>query len=919
MRILSAPVAAVLLMAWPAAGQPSAGPERALLDRYCVTCHNDALRTAGLALDTLDLDRPGDHADVWEKVVGKLRAGMMPPAGRPRPDGEASGRLVAYLETELDRAAAADPDPGRSAALRRLNATEYRNAIRDLLDLDVDVATLLPADDSSAGFDNVSLGGLDPGRFERYLAAARRIARLAVGAPVRSPVADTFIVPSDLNQTGHVDGMPFGTRGGAAFDYNFPVDAEYELRVELGKSWNTNRIGGLREPHDVAILLDGAPVEVLTVAPPARRPAAAQSLLYQPDDRPADADLFVRIPVEAGPHTVGAAFVSQGGELVERHRQPFLKVHITVGGDQRTQPNVYAISVTGPFDATGPGVTPSRRRIFTCRPGEDAEAADAAPRLASTPATTSRREAGGSAPADERACAAEILSTLARRAYRRPATGDDVALLLGFFDEGRADGGFDQGIEMALRRLLVSPEFLLRVERDPAGADGPYRVSDLELASRLSFFLWSSLPDDELIEAASRGELRDAAVLEAQVRRMLADERAASLVTNFAAQWLYLRNLPAVSPDFIVFPDFDETLRRALRRETELFFESVLREDRSALDLITADYTFLNERLARHYGMPGVAGSHFRRVPLPPGSPRGGLLGHGSILAVTGYATRTSPVVRGKWVLENLLGTPPPPPPPNVPPLDEAKSAAALSMRERMEEHRRNPTCAACHALMDPVGLSLENFDAIGRWRTLTAGLAPIDASGGLPDGTTFDGAAGLRQAILDRSDQFVRTLVDKLLTYALGRATEHYDAPAVRAVEREARAGSYRFSDLVLGIVRSTPFQMRRPDAVGMAAADGPAGPVVAAVPAGVDASPAASAASAAVAPTAEVSPVAAASPGPAVRAVERGVADGYRSADFGNVKSMRRPGPAGPVVAAVAAAPAGALTAVHQPRPIP
>ena len=806
MRILSTPIAAVLLAAWPAAGQPSAGPERALLDRYCVTCHNDALRTAGLALDNLDLDRVGDHADVWEKVVGKLRAGMMPPAGRPRPDGEASGRLVAYLETELDRAAAADPDPGRSAALRRLNGTEYRNAIRDLLDLDVDVSTLLPADDSSAGFDNVSLGGLDPGRFERYLAAARRIARLAVGAPVRSPVADTFVVPSDLNQTGHVDGMPFGTRGGAAFDYNFPVDAEYELRVELGKSWNTNRIGGLREPHDVAILLDGAPVEVLTVSPPARRQAATQSVLYQTADRPADADLFVRVPVAAGPHTVGAAFVSQGGGLVERHRQPFLKVHITVGGDQRTQPNVYSVSVTGPFEATGPGDTPSRRRIFTCRLADDA------------------------GPAAERACAAEILATLARRAYRRPATGDDVDLLLGFFDEGRADGGFDQGVEMALRRLLVSPEFLLRVERDPAGADGPYRVSDLELASRLSFFLWSSLPDDELIETAARGELRDPAVLEAQVRRMLADGRSASLVTNFAAQWLYLRNLPAVSPDFIVFPDFDETLRRALRRETELFFESVLREDRSALDLITADYTFLNERLARHYGMPGVAGSHFRRVPLPPGSPRGGLLGHGSILAVTGYATRTSPVVRGKWVLENLLGTPPPPPPPNVPPLNEEKSAAVLSMRERMEEHRRNPACAACHALMDPVGLSLENFDAIGRWRTLTAGLAPIDASGGLPDGTVFDGAAGLRQAILDRSDQFVRTLVDKLMTYALGRATEHYDAPAVRAVEREAKAGGYRFSDLVLGIVRSTPFQMRRPDS-GAVAANGSTAPTIAAV----------------------------------------------------------------------------------------
>ena len=911
MRILSAMVAAVLLTAWPAAGQPSDAPERALLDRYCVTCHNDALRTAGLALDNLDLDRVGDHADVWEKVVGKLRAGMMPPAGRPRPDGGASGRLVAYLEAELDRAAAAHPDPGRSAALRRLNATEYRNAIRDLLDLDVDVATLLPADDSSAGFDNVSLGGLDPGRFERYLAAARRIARLAVGTPVRSAVADTFIVPSDLNQTGHVDGMPFGTRGGAAFDYNFPVDAEYELRVELGKSWNTNRIGGLREPHDVAILLDGAPVEVLTVSPPARRQAATQSVLYQTADRPADADLFVRVPVAAGPHTVGAAFVSQGGELVERHRQPFEKVHITVGGDQRTQPNVYSISVTGPFEATGPGDTPSRRRIFTCRPGEDAAPASAsspaAPRRAadgSASADTAPTAAGpaAAASADERACAAEILRTLARRAYRRPTTDADVDLLLGFFDEGRADGGFDQGVEMALRRLLVSPEFLLRVERDPAGADGPYRVSDLELASRLSFFLWSSLPDDELIEAASRGGLRDPAVLEAQVRRMLADERSASLVTSFAAQWLYLRNLPAVSPDFIVFPDFDETLRRALRRETELFFESVVREDRSALDLITANYTFVNERLARHYGMPGVAGSHFRRVSLPPGSLRGGLLGHGSILAVTGYATRTSPVVRGKWVLENLLGTPPPPPPPNVPPLDEAKSAAALSMRERMEEHRRNPACAACHALMDPVGLSLENFDAIGRWRTLTAGLAPIDASGGLPDGTVFDGVAGLRQALLDRSDQFVRTLVDKLMTYALGRATEHYDAPAVRAVERGAKAGGYRFSDIVLGIVRSTPFQMRRPDAVALAAANAPTTSAVA------SAQPATGAA-----PVVAVRPVAAlhdsGDPQPILRPRHRSEHPVPDAA----------PRPRRSAAAAVAAAPPAAGAAVHPARPIP
>ena len=823
-RSAFAPVATCLVLltsaSAAAAGQQSGSAERALLDRYCVSCHNDNLRTGGVALDTMDVANVGESAEVWEKVVKKLRAGMMPPAGRPRPDRESYVSLTAYLEAELDRAAASNPDPGRSDALRRLNATEYRNAIRDLLHLEVDVTALLPADDSSAGFDNVSLGGLDPGRLERYLTAAHKISRLAVGAPVRSAVADTFAVPSDLNQTGHVEGLPFGTRGGSTVQYNFPVDAEYELRVELGKSWNSNSVGGLRGPHDVVITVDGEPVTVITVTPPQRRrrpPAQQQQqqqqeqqqgqaqqgqqqqgqgqqqavtqFLYQPGGRPADADLAVRVPVKAGPRTVGAAFVSKGSGLVERHRQPFLKVHITVGGDQRTQPNVYSITITGPFDMTGPGDTPSRRRIFTCQPVDSSQVAEVA-------------------------CADEILSTLARRAYRRPITGADLELLIGFYNEGRATGDFEAGIEMALRRLLVSPEFLFRVERDPADLDSgsPYDISDLELASRLSFFLWSSIPDDELIDVAANGALRDPAALEQQVRRMLADPRSETLVTNFAAQWLYLRNLPAVSPDFIAFPDFDETLRRALRRETELFFESIIREDRSALDLLAADYTFVNERLAKHYGIPNIYGSHFRRITLPPDSPRGGLLGQGSILAVTAYATRTSPVVRGKWLLENILGTPPPPPPPNVPPLSEEKSDKVLSMRERMVQHRRNPVCASCHAIMDPVGLSLENFDAIGRWRTLTDGFQPIDASGSFPDGTTFEGVAGLKQAILSRSDQFVRTLTEKLLTYGLGRAMEYYDAPAVRAIEREAASDDYRFSSLILGIVKSTPFQMRRP-----------------------------------------------------------------------------------------------------------
>ena len=741
----------------------AAATEAALLERYCVTCHNDNLRTAGFSLESLDLGNMSADAAAWEKVVLKLRAGMMPPAGRPRPDRETYDRLASFLEMDLDRAAAASPDPGRSDALRRLNAAEYGNAIRDLLALEVDVTDLLPADDSSAGFDNVGLGGLDPGRMERYLSAAQKVSRLAMGAPVRSPVADTFIVPSDLNQEVHVEGLPFGTRGGSAVRYNFPVDAEYEIRAELGKSWNSNRIGGLRKPHDVVFTLDGEPVKVLTVEPVSRRdPSALSADQYSQPDRPADADLFVRIPVTAGPHVVGAAFVSQGSGVIERRRQPFLKVHITVGGDQRTQPGVYSVTVTGPFDATGPGDTPSRQRILTCRPNTGAE---------------------------ERACAEEILSTLARRAYRRPATAADLDTLLEFYEEGRAAGDFDAGIEMALRRLLVSPEFLFRIERDPEGAapNAAYRISDLELASRLSFFLWSSIPDDELIEVAADGALRDPGVLERQVRRMLADPRAEALVTNFAAQWLYLRNLPAVSPDFIVFPDFDETLRRALREETELFFDSIIREDRSVLDLLTADYTFLNERLAKHYGIPNVYGSHFRRIDLPPGSPRGGLLGQGSILAVTSYATRTSPVVRGKWILENLLGTPPPPPPANVPPLSDEGSDAVLSMRERMVEHRRNPVCASCHAIMDPIGLSLENFDAIGRYRNRTAGFEPLDVEGSFPDGTTFDGAGGLRETLLDRSDQFVRTLASKLLTYSLGRAVEHHDMPAVREIERDA------------------------------------------------------------------------------------------------------------------------------------
>jgi hypothetical protein len=589
-----------------------------------------------------------------------------------------------------------------------------------------------------------------------------------------------------LNQNDHIEGLPFGTRGGTSFRYYFPVSGDYEIKLELGKSWNSNRIGGLRNPHNLVVTLDGEPVQTLTVEPRPRRDPATDQNQYENTNRPADADLMARIPITAGPRVVGVAFESQGSELTERRRQPFLKVHITVGGDQRTQPNLYSVTITGPFNPTGPGDTPSRRRIFTCQPTDSSE---------------------------EPACAEDILLNLSRRAYRRPTTDTDLSTLLSFYRQGRATGTFETGIEMALRRMLVSPEFLFRIERDPENisSDAAYFISDIELASRLSFLLWSSIPDDELLDIASRKSLKDNEILEQQVRRMLNDPRAEALVTNFAAQWLYLRNLPAVSPDFIAFPDFDETLRRSLRQETNLFFKSIIREDRSVLDLLNADYTFLNERLAKHYGIPNIYGSHFRRVNLPQDSARGGLLGQGSILAVTSYATRTSPVVRGKWILENLLGTPPPPPPVNVPPLSEEASDAVLSMRDRMVEHRRNPVCAACHAIMDPIGLSLENFDAIGRWRDRTEGFESLDVAGSFPDGTTFDGAAGLKRNLLSRSDQFVRTLAEKLLIYGLGRAVEHYDMPAVRAIEREAADKNYRFSELILGVVRSTPFQMRR------------------------------------------------------------------------------------------------------------
>ncbi len=763
---------------------PSPSPEHALLNRYCAGCHNEKTKQGDFVLSTLDVANVASAAERWELVVRKLRARSMPPAGRPRPTEAAYDGLITHLETSLDRVAAANPDPGRTDTFRRLNRTEYQNAIRDLLDVEIDAEAMLPSDDSSHGFDNISVGGLSPMLLERYLSAAQKISRLAVGTPVRSAGAETIVLPPDLTQEDHFDGQPFGTRAGASVRYTFPADGEYQFELRLTRDRN-ELIEGLTEPHKVELSVDGVRLQVFDLKPaPRTGPVDAVAPQYAPEQA-ADAHLNIRTQVTGGPHVVQVGFIKRPSALVETERQPYLASYNS-DRSPRTQPALYSVSIAGPFNPHGIGETPSRKRIFTCRPAK---------------------------AADEQSCARTILSTMARRAYRRPAAAAEVQMLLDFYKQGRAEGTFEQGIEMALRAMLTSPAFLFRIEREEAAVRTPsYRISDLELASRLSFFLWSSIPDDQLLDVAVKGRLKDPAVLEQQVRRMLADARAEALVNNFAAQWLYLRNLDEHKPDSRLFPDFDDNLRQAFRRETELLFQSVLKEDRSVLDLLRADYTFVNERLAKHYDIPNVYGSHFRRVELGKDSVRGGLLGQGSIMTVTSYANRTSPVRRGQWILENLLGTPVPPPPVNVPPLPEtAPGEKILTMRERMVQHRANPVCASCHQLMDPVGLSTENFDAIGRYRTQSEAGGPIDASGGLPDGSKFDSASGLRKAVLNRPELFVTTLTEKLMTYAIGRGLEYYDAPAVREITRRARTDDYRFSSVVLGIVNSTPFRMRR------------------------------------------------------------------------------------------------------------
>ena len=793
--------AASLQAAPPSAASAQAAtppdPSRTFLDTNCVACHNSERRTANLALDAdaLDPREAPQHADVWEKVIRKLRTGAMPPVGRPRPDTSAVAEIVSYLETTIDAAAGRRPMVGRPVA-HRLNRAEYANAIRDLLDLEVDTSELLPPDDAGYGFDNIGdVLTVSPMLLERYMSAAGKIARLASGT-AGGETSHTYTLSKYMRQNDRMgEDLPFGSRGGMAVRHAFPSTGEYIVKVRLLKN-HRDQIRGMSQLHELEVRLDGERLERFTLgrlptkdSTPQQAAERLQYILH------ADQGLDVRVRTTAGSHLVSAAFLARP-VVPEGPLQPTLSVasfgFSADGALAATEePALWTVSIDGPFNVgsdPGPGDTASGR-LFVCRP-----------------------EGAG----EELPCAREIFSTLARRAFRRPVTNADLDRLLAFFEAGRERGGFEAGVEFALRKVLVSPEFLFRIERDPPNAPpgSAYRLSDLELASRLSFFLWSSIPDEELLGLAERGLLADPAVLERQVARMLADGRARALVENFAGQWLYLRNMQLVMPDPESFPEFDDNLRDAFERETELFLLSQLREDRSVLALLEADYTFLNERLARHYGVPGIYGSHFRRVRLP-GNTRRGLLGHGSILTVTSYANRTSPVLRGKWLLENILGAPPPPPPPNVPALKESgeDGAPPASVRERMELHRRNPVCASCHAQMDPLGFALENFDAVGRWRTTGEGGTPIDASAVLPNGAAISGSGELARLLVEQPDRFASTVVEKLLTYATGRGLEYYDAPAVRAIVRAAASRGYPWSSLISGVVTSAPFQMRTSD----------------------------------------------------------------------------------------------------------
>ena len=761
--------------------------QRAVLDQYCVTCHNQKLKTAGLQLDKMDLAHVGDQAEAWEKVVRKLRAGMMPPSGLPRPAPAAYEALTVALENELDRAAATRPKLA-APGVHRVNRTEYADAIHNLLALDIDPAAYLPADDASYGFDNVASGlNVSPALVEGYVSAATKISRLALGHETE-PARKVYHVREDYSQEDHVDGLSFGTRGGMLIHHYFPSDGEYLISWIPVRTSVSGLYGGDSEDEKLEVTIDGERVKLFKLG-------SDVPLSTNKDKNE------VRVTVKAGARTIGLAFIATtyvpNVDLNRHYRRSILDDNI-IDGFTFT-PQVSSVTVAGPYNATPSTDTPSRRKIFICQPAN---------------------------AADELPCARKILSTLARQAYRRPITEADTETLLSLYQAGRNAGNFDDGIERALQLIIAHPEFVFRTEDAPAGAKPgqPYRVSDLELASRLSFFLWSTGPDDELINLAVQKKLRNPGVFEQQVRRMVSDPRSHELVKNFAGQWLQLRTLQSSTPEGVIYPDFDDNLRQAFRTEAEMFFDSIIREDRSVIDLLNADYTFVNERLAAQYGIPNVYGSQFRRVKLDGDlDVRRGLLGKGSFELVTSVADRTSPVQRGKWVLTNILGVIPPDPPPGVPLLKETAEGGApveQTMRQRMEEHRANPACASCHKMMDPIGFALENFDGVGTWRTKQLGQK-LDASGQLTDGTKINGVVDLRDALVRYSPQFVRTVTEKLLTYALGRGVEYEDMPVVRAIVRDAARNDYRFSSLLMGIVKSDPFQMnRKPEAAQQSAA---------------------------------------------------------------------------------------------------
>ena len=773
-------------MAAPTAQQPvdPGAAHAAVVGKYCVTCHNDKSRTGGLSLEHADLTDVPKGAETWEKAIRKLRVGMMPPPGMPRPAPAQLDGLAAYLETALDRAAVAKPRPGRTS-IHRLNRAEYANAVRDLLALDIDAAALLPPDDESSGFDNIAdVLTVSPSLMERYLSASWNISRLAVGNLDIQPSTAVYRVRPDLSQDEHVEGLPPGTRGGILARHTFPLDGEYTIKLRLWRN-TFDLMRGMEDPHDIEIALDGKRLALVTAG--GREPFLKMAENPGTFGTELDKRLTVTVPVTAGTHTLWATTVLKSHAVRDDLIKPFLKTTVD-GLDIMGDPSVDRLTIEGPHAPTGSEGAAVRRKIFICKPASAAA---------------------------EPACARRILSSLARVAYRRPADTITVDTLMDFYKKGRAGvtgkGAFDRGIESALQLILASPEFLIRFEADPANLapNTAYRLDDLALASRLSFFLWSSLPDEQLLTLASQGRLKEPAVLDQQVKRMLADSRSQALVTNFAEQWLHLRNLKSSSPDLEAFPDFDDNLRQSMKEETSLFFDSIVREDRSVMDLLNADYTFINERLARHYGIPNVYGSQFRRVAVT-NEARRGLLGQGSVLTVTSYPNRTSPVERGKWILTNLLGVPPQPPPPNIPPLPDAGAdGKVLSLRERMEKHRANATCAGCHKVMDPIGFALENFDGVGRWRSTEDG-AKIDSTGTLFNGASIDGIVGLRRNMVAQPDIFVGVATEKMLTYALGRGLEYYDMPAVRTILRNARTSDFRFSSIVLGIVRSTPFQMK-------------------------------------------------------------------------------------------------------------